>query len=80
MFVLKPQKERDEALFSKRSRYFKICEDLAEYTGFKKNEVHELMKEEFLTVDSTKDFTPDDWDLFIANIIDYFYLKLDIVL
>lgn len=67
-------------------QYFKIVDEIVEVTGYKKNEIHNLIKREVLKKYfqnnekvSTKDLKEEYWEQFLDDVKYYFFCELDIL-
>lgn len=78
-----------EEIVKQRKIYFIMIDEVVNLTGYRKQEVHEICKNEILKhiayegskIKTTKDIKSEDvWKNYIRNCKDYWYEKLDIII
>lgn len=73
-----------EEILKQRRIYFRMIDEIVEITGYKKQEVHVICKEQVLKnfgASSTTDIDTDIiWKNYIEECKEYWYEKLDIIL
>ncbi len=75
-------KQTDRTTRECQNHYFLILGQWSLDTGYTKNELHQMVKDElfkelFADVESTRDLTPEDWTILFWNLEQFLILKFE---